>query len=114
MKVLGFANLFVRKVIAKDGKVYTFPELSISSKDKDGKFVSINVKASFQKDLVDIDALEDSKCYNIDIKDGILNVDYDEYKKAKVLKIHILDFEFVKTVDLKQKQDPAPKKKLPK
>lgn len=113
MKVLGFANLFVRKVIAKDGKVYTFPELSVSSKDKDGKFVSINVKASFQKDLVDIDALEDSKCYNIDIKDGILNVDYDEYKKAKVLKIHILDFDFVKTVDMKKPEAPA-KKKLPK
>ena len=113
MKVLGFANLFVRKVIAKDGKVYTFPELSISSKDKDGKFVSTTVKASFQKDLVDIEGLEDSKCYNIEIKDGILNVDYDEYKKTKVLKIHILDFDFVKTVDMKKPEAPA-KKKLPK
>lgn len=115
MKLLGFANLFVKKV-SKDGKVYTFPELSVSSKDVKGKFVSATIKCNFAKDLVDVEGLEEDKCYNIEVKDSVLNVEYDDFKKIKVFKLYITDFDFIKTIDIAQPQNATTgsKKKLPK
>lgn len=112
MKLLGFCNLFVRKVNV-GGNVYNFPELSISSKDKDGKFKNISVKANFKKDLVDYNELEENTCYHIDIHDSIVNVEYDDFKKQNILKITILDFDFEKTTAVEDKK-PVAKKKSPK
>lgn len=112
MKVTGYCNLFVKKV-EKDGKVFAFPEVSISSKDAQGKFASITVPASFSKDLVDVEDLKENMCYNIDVKDSFLNIQYDAFKKCNIFKLLIIDFEFQKTTEF-NKNKPAPKKKLPK
>ena len=113
MKLLGFCNLFVRKV-EKGGNAYTFPELSISSKDQDGKFKNVTVKANFSKDIVDLSELEEKSCYNIEVLDSIVNVIYDEYKKQNELKVTILDFEFKKTIHFNDKPQTSSKKKSPK
>ena len=113
MKVTGYANLFARKV-NKAGKVYTFPEVSVSSKDVDGNFKSINLKVVFKKDITNVEVLEENKCYNIEIKDAILNVTYDDYLKRNVFYLFINDFEYVKTKEFGSKKEEKPNKKLPK
>ena len=50
MQLIGKCNLFVR-VVEKDGKKYVFPEISVSSKDKDGKYTSMNVKARLGQEI---------------------------------------------------------------
>lgn len=112
MKLLGFCNLFVRKV-NKDGKIYIFPELSVSSKDEDGKFKNVTLKANFKKDLVETSELEENVCYGIEITDSIVNIEYDEYKKCNILKVTILDLEFKAETALSNKK-PVSKKKSPK
>lgn len=111
MKLLGKANLFIRTV-TKDGKKYNFPELSVSSKDIDGNFKSTKLSCRFKKD-VSIDDLSDDKCYCIDIKDSILNVKYDDFKKTNVFELFILDFEFEKEVDFKKSTPKKDEKKNP-
>lgn len=103
MKLVGKCNLFVR-IWEKDGKKYHFPELSVSSKDQDGKYSSMNVKCRFGKD-VPMDGLDDNKCYQINVTDSIVNVKYDDYKKANVMEVFIVDFDFEKEISFKQKEN---------
>lgn len=107
MKLVGKCNLFVR-FVEKDGKNYSFPELSVSSKDQDGKYSSMNVKCRFDKD-VPVEELDGNTCYQIDVKDSIVNVKYDDYKKANVMEVFIREFDFEKEIPFKQKA-PAEKK----
>lgn len=113
MKLLGYCNLFVRKV-NKGGKSFTFPELSISSKDESGVFKNVTLKANFAKDIVDINELEENSCYNIEVLDSIVNIKYDDFKKCNVLQVCITDFEFKKTTKFTDKKKPTTKKKSPK
>lgn len=103
MKLVGKCNLFVR-VVEKDGKKYHFPELSVSSKDQDGKYSSMNIKCRFGKD-VSIEDLDNNTCYQIDIKDSIVNVKYDNYKDSNVMDVYIVDFEVEKEIPFKQKEN---------
>lgn len=103
MKLVGKCNLFVR-VVEKDGKKYHFPELSVSSKDQDGKYSSMNVKCRFGKD-VPIEELDNNTCYQIDVTDSIVNVKYDDYKKSYVMEVFILEFDFEKEIPFKQKEN---------
>ena len=108
MKLLGKANLFIREVV-KDGKAYHFPELSISSKDVDGNFKSAKLQCRFKKEI-DIDDLNPKCCYCIDVKDSILNVKYDDFKKTNVFELFILDFDFDNEVPFKKEEAKENKK----
>lgn len=103
MKLVGKCNLFVR-FVEKDGKKYCFPELSVSSKDQDGKYSSMNVKCRFGKDI-DIEDLDHNTCYQINVKDSIINVKYDDYKKSNVMEVYIVDFDLEKEIPFKQKEN---------
>ena len=113
MKLTGYCNLFVRKV-EKDGKVFSFPEISVSSKDKEGNFKNLTLKVTFKKDLVDVEELEEGKCYNIEVTDSIVNIVHDDYLERNVMTVFINDFDFVKTIPSKQTKQPKITKKLPK
>ena len=108
MKLLGKSNLFIREVV-KDGKAYHFPELSVSSKDVDGNYKSAKLPCKFKKEI-DIDDLDSNCCYCIDVKDSILNVKYDAFKKTNVFELFILDFDFDKEVPFKKKDEKDSKK----
>lgn len=102
MKMTGLCNMFLREV-EKDGKVYHFPELSISSTDKDGNWNNINVKCNFKKELgVDVNELDACYGYQLDIKDSIVNVETDNFRKQKVITLCILDFEFKRSIQYRR------------
>ena len=103
MKVLGLANLFIR-VVDKDGKTYHFPELSVSSKDQDGNYKNAKLKCRFKKD-VDIDELDANYCYQIDVKDSILNVVENKFEKKNEFELMILEFDFLKESKINAKKE---------
>lgn len=103
MKVLGLANLFVR-VVDKDGKTYHFPELSVSSKDQDGNYKNCKLKCRFKKD-VDINELDANYCYQIDVKDSILNVVENKFEKRNEFELMILEFDFLKESKINAKKE---------
>ena len=107
MKLLGLCNLFVREV-SKNGKSWKFADLSISSK-QDDKYINYTLPCYFSKDCGDVNELDANVCYNVEIKDSIVNVEYDEFKKANILKVCILDIDFKKETKFKAKEE-SPKK----